>query len=272
MKKFALLSVILAVILLTSCMSAPRKATLSTTDPFENIHISFVGSPDKGYMQTDLSECRDIVKENFRFSCHNDSHLSNGQVAVVTALKIRQNDIQVLRYQKEYIVTGVDFYPEKLEDYEKDDINKSIWKYADDYIKTHILDFPMEYCSRLDRTGWSKSGAFDYHYNYHDIVMLYSVHKTDKAKNTYFIIFDLENNITCTQDMESSYPAPMKKGESDIGQTYVVVGVSGIRATSNKIFKADTPATVYKVFTTQKEAEKFCTYGGEYNTFREMFV
>ena len=259
-----------ALLVLASCTSVPQKTAM--TDPFENIKISFSGTPDKGYMTADLSECSDIVRQNFRFHCHHDGNLSNGQVTIVTALKITESDIPVKRYQKQYIVTGVEFYPEKLKDYEKDAVNKAVRKYADKYIKDHIKEFPMQYDSRLDRTGWSKSGDFNYTYTYRDIKMLYSVHRKNRADNTYFILYELENELFCTRDMEDSYPAPLKKGESDTGRTYVLVGAKSVTANSNQMFTKNISAVECHVFTTQTKAEQFCIYGGEYDTLTENFV
>lgn len=271
MKKTILLFLIATVMLLVSCTS-PQKATAHMTDPFEHIHISFAGNPDKGYVSIDTSDCSENVRKNFRFHCDKDGRLSNGQTTVITALPVTDKDIPVLRYQKEYIVTGVDFYPEELEDYEKQDLNKTLFRYAGDYIEEHIKDFPMTYNSQLDRTGWSKSGAFDYTYFYHDMEMIYRFSESDKSDNIYFILYDVETDIHCTEDMDSHHSAPMKKGESDTGQSYVVVGARGIKATSDKIFRSDISVVEYQVFADKTEAENFCTHGENYHIFKEDFV
>ena len=259
------------VMLLVSCTSSSQKVA-TMTDPFENLHISFAGNPDKGYVSIDATDCHEIIRKNFRFHCDKDGSLSNGQTTVVTALQVTEKDIPILRYQKEYIVTGVDFYPEKPEDYEKEDLNKTLFSYAGDYIEEHIQDFPMTYNSQLDRTGWSKSGAFDYTYLYRDIEMIYCVSENEKSDNIYFILYDVETDIHCTEDMDSGHSAPMKKGESDTGQSYVVVGARGIKATSDKVFKSDISVIEYQVFADKTDAEDFCTHAENYHIFKENFV
>ena len=270
-KCFGLLLWVILILPLISCQRTDSYST-AQIDPFENLEVSFYGNPNRGYADIDSSLCSQFVRENFRFECKNNGSLSNGGRAVLTATKFYNDDIEILRYQKEYIVTGVEFYPEKIAEYEKEALNKAIRKYADNYIKNNIETFPMRYYSDLDRTGWNESGAFTYYYDYHDIKMMYSVHKRDLSQNAYFIVYELSNRIECTQDMDKSHKAPMKKGESDTGEAYVVVGVKGIKANSDKMFIGDVSDMVVGVFETVTQAENFCTYRGEYDTFTENFV
>ena len=249
-----------ASLLLCSCGavsgSGDKKFSADTTDPFRGLRVSFHGEPEKGFADFDTSNCEIFIRDNFEFECKNNGNLSNGETVSVKA-SVRNKNIGKSRlgsaaYEKEYIVTGVDFYPTAIEDYEKEALNKEIRRIADKFISESINNFHMLYDSGFDRTGWSRSGSFSYTYTYYDIKMLYTFHQKEHKKNAYFVLYELENSIVCTEDMDSSFEAPMKKGENDRGTAYVLVGLTSVRATGDKIFRADSNAegmkAIKKVF------------------------
>lgn len=261
--------------------SMDRKEKLNTaTDPFKGLEVSFHGEPKKGFADMDVSKCDCFIRDNFKFECKNDGRLSNGEtVQVIVSVKSKDSEnsgVNIIRYEKDYVVTGVDFYPTEIEGYDKEALNKEIRRIADKFISEGVKNFHMLYDSGFDRTGWSKSGSFEYTYTYYDVKMLYTFHKSEPERNAYFILYELENDIVCVEDMDSGFEAPMKKGEEDRGVSYILVGLTSVRATSDKIFRADSNAegmeVIKKVFDSREDAEEYCRYGGEYETVYELFV
>lgn len=252
----------------------------SVIDPFKELEVHFFGKPDKGFAEIDVSSCPDIVKENFTFRCVDNGDLSNGEKATIVAdfekTDFKKSGITITRYKKDYIVTDVEFYPRIIADYDKDDLNKAIRNVVDEYIKNNIESFKMVYKSDIERVNWSKSGSFEYIYNYYDVKMIYNVNKNNLSQNTYLIMYEITNNIKCVEDMDSTLKDAMKNGETDTGVVYMVAGVNGITANSNKIFNDDivTDNVKYniKLFYTKEEAEEYCCFGGEYETNWEHFV
>lgn len=272
-----------AALFLCSCgvMSDNSKEKLNAdTDPFEGVEISFYGAPEKGFADVNVSKCDSFIRDNFDFECENNGSLANGETASIKASvrneNVKNSGIKIIRYEKDYVVTGVDFYPTEIEDYEKEALNKEIRRIADKFISEDVKDFHMLYDSGFDRTGWSKSGSFEYTYTYYDIKMLYTFHKSEPERNAYFILYELENDIVCVEDMDSGFEAPMKKGEEDRGVAYILIGLTSVRATSDKIFRADSNAegmkVIKKVFDSKEDAEEYCKYSGEYKTVYELFV
>lgn len=51
----------------------------SVIDPFKELEVTFSGESDKGVYEIDISNCPDIVKENFIFRCIKNGNLSNGK-------------------------------------------------------------------------------------------------------------------------------------------------------------------------------------------------
>ena len=258
-----------------------REEKLNTdTDPFKGLEVSFHGEPKKGFADMDVSKCDSFIRDNFKFECKNDGRLSNGEtVQVIVSVKSKDSEnsgVNIIRYEKDYVVTGVDFYPTEIEGYDKEALNKEIRRIADKFISEGVKNFHMLYDSGFDRTGWSKSGSFEYTYTYYDVKMLYTFHKREPERNAYFILYELENDIVCVEDMDSGFEAPMKKGEEDRGVSYILVGLTSVRATSDKIFRADSNAegmeVIKKVFDSREDAEEYCRYGGEYETVYELFV
>ena len=99
--------------------------------------------------------------------------------------------------------------------------------------------------------------------------MIYNVNKNDISQNAYYIIYELSNELTCTEDM--------KKGDEDTGWAYVVVGAQGIASQSDMTLtdagvNFDTVKANAKTFTTLESAKSYCTYGGKYETYTEQFV
>lgn len=254
--------------------------TPSDINPFYELQVSFYGEPNKGFVEINTENCPEIVKDNFTFICENNGNLKNGGKAKI---KVEYDEPLFTRAgynitctDREYTVTGVEFYPSTIEEYNKDKLNKSIRRAADTYINDNIENIDMEFESKNDRNGWSKSGSCDYSYNYCDITMIYNVNKNDSSQNMYFIIYELSNYIECKQSMDYTAKDPMLAGEDDTGWAYVVVGASGVTAKSDKEFsnnvEYETIKSNIKTFTTLEQAEQYCTYGGEYKTFVEDFV
>lgn len=252
----------------------------SVIDPFKELEVTFSGEPDKGVAEIDISNCPDIVKENFTFRCIGNGNLSNGEKAIIV-VDFEKNAFEkagftIIRSENEYIVTDVDFYPRIIADYDKDDLNKAIRNVVDEYIKNNIESFKMVYKSDIERVNWSKSGSFEYTYKYYDVKMIYNVNKNNLAQNTYLIMYEITNNIKCIEDMDSIFKDAMKKGETDTGVVYMVAGVNGVTANSNKIFNdnitTDNVKSNIKLFYTKEEAEEYCRFGGEYETNWEHFV
>jgi len=252
----------------------------STLNPFYGLKVSFSGEPNRGHATIDAGECLDFVKDNFTFECENDGKLSNGGKAVIKAIydadAFGDVNLRLSCTEKEYTVTGVEFYPSLLEGYGKDKINKAIRRAADRYIDDNIKDIEMEFESRQNHNDWGKSGAFNYTYNYCDIIMIYNVNNNDPSQNTYFVIYELSNEIECTESMSDSDKDLMTAGQQDTGWAYVVVGASGITATSDMEFNDDVEYEIVKgnikTFTSLENAKEYCTYGGEYKTVSENFV
>lgn len=253
----------------------------SVINPFYNLNVSFSGKPNKGIVSINTDNCSDIVKENFTFKCKNNGKLSNGGIAEIVVnydkSAFENGGYTITADKKDYIVTGVDFHPNTMKDFDKNSINKELMSIADEYIKANIEEMQLLYDSEKDRTGWSKYGAFNYTYSFCDRMMLYNINKKDSSKNTYYIIYELNNHIECTQDMpDYCCDNPMKTGESDTGWGYVVIGVEGVTATSNKEFISDldrekvikTGAT----FTNYTQAQMYCYLGKDYKTETENFV
>lgn len=278
MKKIiSLLLILFCTIFICSCNS---RATINNKDIdiFENVEVTFYGKPNKGFSKIDINNCSDIIKDNFIFKCYKDGKIVNGETVDIIAEYKNPNkkfEYHIKRTRKNYIVTGVDFYPNDIKNYEKDNINKSVRKLADEYISKNIENIHLDFYSGIDRNDWSKSGSFDYTYNYYDTKMIYNINKNKPSDNIYFIIYELTNRINCTKSMESIYKNPMKSGESDIGISYIAVGVRGVTANSNREFKgilANSENSIIKTFDTKEEVEKYCLYYGNYFTYRESFV
>lgn len=261
------------------CSCNSRTATKhKDIDPFENVEVIFYGKPNKGFSKIDINNCSDIIRNNFIFKCHKNGKISNGEeVEIVAEYKNPKKKVEynIKRTKKNYIVTGVDFYPNEIKNYEKDNINKSVRKFADEYISQNIENIHLDFYSGIDRNDWSKSGSFDYTYNYYDTKMIYNINKNKPSDNIYFIIYELTNRINCTKSMESIYKNPMKSGESDIGTSYIAVGVKGVTANSNREFKGilvNSENSIVKTFDTKEEVEKYCLYGDNYFNYKESFV
>ena len=118
-----------AVLFLCSCgvMSGgrDREEKLNTdTDPFKGLEVSFHGEPKKGFADMDVSKCDSFIRDNFKFECKNDGRLSNGEtVQVIVSVKSKDSEnsgVNIIRYEKDYVVTGVDFYPTEIEGYDKE--------------------------------------------------------------------------------------------------------------------------------------------------------
>ncbi len=302
MKKTTIVSLAMALAVLcvlTSCTNAENDMTTATTsiyfsdgsiknydcdsviNPFYQLDISFSGKPNRGKASINTDNCQDIVKENFIFECENNGKLSNGGMAKIKVSydksAFEKAGYTVTADEKDYIVTGVDFYPTTMKEFDKEAINREIMSIADEYIQENIEDMELLYDSELDRTGWSKYGSFSYTYYFSDRMMLYNVNKNDSSQNMYYIIYELKNDIKCTQDMpDYSCNNPMKAGENDTGWGYVVIGVEGVTATSNKEFISDLDKEkVIKTgvtFTNYAQAQLYCHFGGEYETEAENFV
>ena len=248
-------------------------------NPFENLSVSFSGKLGRGNADINTDNCEAIIKDNFTFICENDGNLCNGGKAIIKAVYdeevFKDAGYTITANQKEYIVTGVDFAPNTIRDYEKYNLNNAIRKLADNYIESNITEFDMEYNSGNDRMGWSKSGSFEYTYNYHDRMMLYNYNRSNHSENAYFIIYELSNEINCTESMTEG-ENPMQKGDSDIGWCYIVAGAKNVTATSDMIFNGDfnkkEASEITRSFKTYDEAIKYCTYGGNYITDRELFT
>lgn len=248
-------------------------------NPFRDIKVKFSGKANNGTAIIDTSNCEDIVKDNFTFVCENNGNLTNGSTTTIKAVydnKAFENaGFTVTVDEKSYIVTGVDFYPSNIKNYEKDYLNKAVRELATKYIENNIQTIDMEYDSGKSRKGWSESGSFEYTYNYHDRIMIYNYNRKDYSQNTYFIIYELSNEIKCTEDMTTA-ENPMKSGESDTGYAYIAVGATNVTATSNMIFNNDfnkkEASEIIRSFKTYEEAIEYCTYGGNYITLRELFV
>lgn len=248
-------------------------------NPFRDIKVRFSGKADKGTATIDTSNCEAIVKDNFTFICENNGNLINGSKAKIKAIydikAFKNSGYTITDNEKSYIVTGVDLYPSAIKNYEKDDLNSCVRKLADEYINNNIETMDMEYDSGKNRSGWSKSGSFEYTYNYYDRIMIYNYNRDDYSKNAYFIIYELSNEINCTEDMTTG-ENPMKAGESDTGWVYIVAGAPSVTATSDMIFNGDfnkkEASELVRSFTTYKEAVEYCTYGDGYITLRELFT
>ncbi len=297
MKKiFALFILFTVLFFTTSCSSQVNQNTDNTTiklengvvkqynssnviNPFRDIKVSFTGDANKGTATIDTSNCEDIVKDNFTFSCENNGNLANGSIATITAEydknAFANSGCTVTTDKKSYIITGVNFHSKEIKNYEKEHLNGALRKLVDDYIESNIKTIEMEYYSGKNRDGWSESGSFEYTYNYHDDIMIYNYNRNDSSKNAYFIIYELSNEINCTEDMTSA-KNPMVAGESDTGWAYIVVGAPNVTATSNMIFNSDfnkkEASELIRSFTTYDDAIDYCTYGGEYITLRELFA
>lgn len=272
-----LLLLLFCTISMCSCNS--KTATKhNDIDPFENVEVTFYGKPNKGFSKIDISNCSDIIKNNFIFKCYKDGKISNGETVEIIAEYKNPNkklEYNIKRTKKNYIVTGVNFYPNEIKNYEKDAINKSLRKLADEYISQNIENIHLDFYSGIDRNDWSKSGSFDYTYNYYDTKMIYNINKIEPSDNVYFIIYELTNRINCTKSMESIYKNPMKSGESDIGISYIAVGVKGVTANSNREFQSiltNSENSIIKTFDTKEDVEKYCIYGDNYFTYKENFV
>lgn len=298
MKKIFALFILSTVLLFTgSCTSQGNKDTASTTevtnensiakeynsdqsiDPFRDIKVKFTGTARNGTAIIDTSNCNPIIKENFTFTCDNNGSLVNGSIATIKAEydknAFANSGCTITTNEKSYIVTGVDFYPREIRNYEKDNLNRAVRKLADSYIENNIQTMEMEYESGKNREGWSKSGSFNYTYNYHDRIMLYNYCRINSSDNAYFIIYQLSNQINCTEDMTAG-KNPMVAGESDIGGAYIVVGAPNVTATSNMIFNSDfnkkEASELTRSFTTYEDAIDYCTFGDNYITLRELFM
>lgn len=295
-----LLGIILtALCMLTSCTNSETVVNNTTTsisfsdgstrtyncsnniNPFYLLDVSFSGKPNKGNAVINTDNCPEIIKENFLFECENNGKLSNGGTAKIKVTydksAFEKAGCTVTAEEKDYIVTGVDFYPPTIKDFEKNSINKKMMSIADQYIKKNIEDMEMLYDSELDRKGWSKFGSFSYTYRFSDRMMIYNVNKNDNSKNIYYIIYELNNVIECTRDMpDYCCENPMKSGESDIGWCYVVIGVEGVTANSNKEFisQVDEEKVIKTgiAFTNYSDAQLYCYRKGEYKTETENFV
>lgn len=249
-------------------------------DPFKELEVTFSGEPEKGVARIDASKCPDIIKENFTFNCIENGNLINGKkvdiVAEYDKYAFEKSGIMVSREKKEYTVTGVDFYPRVIADYDKDDLNRAIRRIVDQYIESNIKDFSMAYNSDINRDSWSKSGSFNYSYSYYDVKMVYNVNKNNMSDNTYLIMYEITNSIECVADMDSTIKGAMKKGESDTGIVYMVAGASSVTANSNKIFNDNiTKKNVIeniKLFHTKEAADEYCRFGVGYETCWEHFV
>ncbi len=250
-----------------------------TINPFENLKVNFSGKLGMGSASINTDDCEAIIKDNFTFICENNGKLCNGGKATIKAVyddvALKNAGYTITVNQKEYIVTGVDFASDTIENYDKEALNKAIRKIADNYIADNITEFDMEYDSGKDRIGWSKSGSFSYTYTYHDRMMLYNYNRKDHSNNAYFIVYELSNEINCTESMTEG-KNPMQKGEDDIGWCYIVVGAPNVTATSNMIFNDDfnkkEASEIIRSFKTYDEALKYCTYGNGYITERELFT
>ena len=295
--KYLILSAVLLLsVFPTSCANHSEQAVINTTitfengtikeynssdiiNPFRNIKVRFSGKAGKGTATIDTSNCEAIVKDNFTFICENNGNLINGNKATIKAIydtkAFKNSGYTITNSEKSYIVTGVDLYPSAIKNYEKDTLNSSVRKLADKYIVDNIQTMDMEYDSGKNRSGWSKSGSFEYTYNYYDRIMIYNYNRADYSKNAYFIIYELSNEINCTEDMTTG-ENPMHAGESDTGWAYIVVGAPSITATSDMIFNSDfnkkEASELSRSFITYKEAIEYCTYGDGYITLRESFT
>ncbi|MEE0264834.1 MAG: hypothetical protein UD936_04320 [Acutalibacteraceae bacterium] len=259
--------------------SVKEYTSQQTINPFKNLKVSFSGNLGKGSADINTDNCESIVKDNFTFTCENNGILCNGSKAVIKAVydenAFKNAGYTITANQKEYTITGVDFAPKTLKDYEKEHLNLAIRKIADSYIASNITELDMEYDSSRDRSGWSKSGSFEYTYNYHDRLMLYNYKRNNSSDNAYFIIYELSNEINCTKSMTEG-ENPMQAGESDIGWCYVVAGATDVTATSNRIFNNSfnkkEASEIIRSFKTYDEAIDYCTYGNGYITDREIFT
>ena len=248
-------------------------------NPFKDLKVSFSGKLGKGSANINTDNCEAIVKDNFTFICENNGKLCNGGKAVVKAVydetAFKNAGYTINANQKEYIVTGVDFPPTTIKDYEKDNINKAVRTMADAYIKSNITELDMEFDSQLEHSDWIKSGSFEYTYSYHDRMMMYNYSRKDHSDNAYFIIYELSNYIYCTESMTEG-ENPMQKGESDTGWCYIVVGAPNVTASSNMIFNdyfnKKEASEIIRSFKTYDEALEYCTFGNGYITEREMFT
>lgn len=248
-------------------------------DPFKDLKVTFSGKPDKGTVEFDKSHCAEIIKENFDFTCEKNGKISNGESITIKAeykkTAFEKAGYKINRDCKSYIVTGVDFYPRTLADYEKDNINSSVWKVAKKYIDDNIENIKLDFYSDKDHNNWSKSGSFKYDYTYYDVKMVYNVNTLKPSDNIYFIIFELKNDIECTASMDSTIKNAMSKGDTDCGIAYITVGIKSVTANSDKVFsfvEANDKDIVTNSFLTKQEAEQFCDYGGNYDTYKENFV
>lgn len=296
-KYLLVFALVLSTVFATGCNKQKAEAELHTTsiyfqdgavkkysssaviNPFRDIKVSFSGKAGNGSATIDTSNCEDIIKDNFTFICENDGQLTNGSTATIKAVyesnAFEKAGYSVTADKKSYIVTGVDFYPNAIKNYEKDNLNNAIRTLATQYIEDNIQTLEMEYDSGKNRNGWSESGSFEYTYNYHDSIMLYNYNRNDRSQNTYFIIYELSNEINCTEDMTAG-ENPMKAGESDTGWVYIVAGATNVTATSDMIFNdyfnKKEATEIISSFISYDEAIKYCTLGGEYITVRELFV
>lgn len=296
-KYLLVFALMLSTVFATACDKQPTESETRTTsiyfedgtvkeynssaviNPFRDIKVKFSGKANNGTATIDTSNCEDIIKDNFTFICQNNGKLTNGCTATIKVVfdsKAFENaGYTVTADEKSYVVTGVDFYSNAIQDYEKDDLNNAVRTLATKYIEDNIKTIDMEYDSGKDRNGWSESGSFEYTYNYHDRIMIYNYNRNDRSQNTYFIIYELSNEINCTEDMTTA-ENPMKAGESDTGWVYIAVGATNVTATSDMIFNADfnqkEASEIIRSFTSYDEAIEYCTYGGEYITLRELFV
>lgn len=255
--------------------------TTESINPFYGLSVTFSGSPGQGTAVFDTSGCTEIVRDNFKFTCKSNGKLKGGSKATITAEYdkdlFESSGYKITCSQKKYIVSGVDFYPEKLEKYNKDKLNKAIRRAAKSYIDDNAKSIRLEFESKLDHNQWSESGSFSFTYSYHDISMMYNVNKNDASQNAYYIIYEFSNKLTCTEDMESTTKSPMKKGDKDTGRAYVVAEAQGIASKSDMTLTDayvdfDAVKASIKTFTTLEGAKSYCTYGGEYKTYTEDFV
>ena len=133
----------------------------------------------------------------------------------------------------------------------------------------------MDYNSGKNRNGWSKSGSFNYSYTYFDRIMIYNFDRHNQADNAYFIIYELRNDINCTEDMTVG-ENPLKAGESDVDWVYIVVGAKNVTATSDRVFNdyfnKKEASDIIRSFTDYGDAVDYCTLGGNYITLRELFT
>lgn len=296
--KYLLLFVLIAsTIFITACTQQSKEAQVHTTsihfengtvkeykssdviNPFRDIKVKFSGKANNGTATIDTNSCEAIIKDNFIFVCENNGNLANGSTATIKVVydnKAFENaGYTVTAKEKSYVVTGVDFYPSAIKNYEKDYLNNALRELATKYIEDNIKTIDMEYDSGKSRNGWSESGSFEYTYNYCDRIMIYNYNRNDNSQNTYFIIYELSNEIKCTEDMITA-ETPMESGESDTGWAYIAVGAENVTATSNMIFNNDFNKTeafeIIRSFKTYEDAIEYCTYGGDYITLRELFA